>query len=214
MSYHRRVVCVLALVVVMASTGCTYLKNRGNDASDTFELGITVTPRLMPTFALYANPFNVLPFGYANAQLTMLGWSDRNLGALDLDLKGWGALAWGSQRLGIGRRQVAAPGEQPAPLSWETTEPGHTYTTGFIGSPFGGDPAPGKTFGLCPKLLHIGWIGLYANGCPLEWADFVLGWTGLDIGHDDAPEYESLPTGGFVKAGVATTADVSLERVR
>lgn len=212
MSCHRRIVCVLAFVVMMASTGCTYLKNRGNDASDVFELGVTVTPRWTPVFALYGNPFNVLPFGYANAKITLLGWSDRNVGALDLDLKGWGALAWGSQRLGIGRREAAAPGEQPAPLGWSVTEPGHTYTTGFVGA-WGEDGARGRTFGECPKLLHLGWIGLYADCSVLDLADFVLGWTTLDIGHDDAPAYGSEPSGGLW-ASLPDRSGISLERLR
>jgi len=178
--------CVLGLLAVLGSTGCTYLRNRANDASDVFEIGLTVTPRVRPTFALTWNPFNVLPFGYANAELTYLGWSDRQAGCMDIDFHSWGLLVWGSQRLGIG---LPAPDEggEPAPLGWSVTEPGHTYTVGLLGAPLGGNAPPGRTFGECPKLLHLGWIGLYANCSVIDFADFILGFTTLDIGHDDAP---------------------------
>ena len=213
MLYHRRVVVAVALVVMMASTGCTYLKNRGNDASDVFEIGLTVTPRCMPVFALYWNPFNMLPFGYANAHdLILLGWSDRQAGALTMYFHGWGAFAWGSQQLGIGRHDMPGADGEPEPLGWSVTEPGHTYTTGFVGA-WGQNGPPGRTFGECPKLLSLGWIGLYANCSFLDFADFILGWTTLDIGHDDAPDYLSDPSGGM-RAIMAASPGVNLEKTR
>jgi hypothetical protein len=217
MSSYRRIVVLFGLAVMMASTGCTYLKNRGNDASDIFEIGITYTPHLKPVFALYWNPFNVLPFGYVNVNpgdITLLGWSDRQVGALDIDFHGWGALAWGSQRLGIGHVQPAAEGGPGRPLGWSVTEPGHTYTTGFIGAPFGGNSPPGRTFGECPKLLSLGWIGIYANCSVIDLPDFVLGWTTLDIGHDDAPDYMSVPTGGIVDIDAISVPGMELKEQR
>jgi len=195
----QAVIVVLALFTLVACSGCTYLRNRGNDASDVFEIGLTVTPRLKPVFALYWNPFNVLSFGYVDAEdLTLLGWSDRQLGAMDINFKAWGALAWGSQQLGIGREEAVA--EAGMPLGWSVTEPGKTYTVGFAGAFSGDDTPPGRTFGECPKLLHLGWIGLYANCSVVDFADFILGWTTLDIGHDDAPAHATRPGGGMVAA--------------
>jgi hypothetical protein len=196
MSFHRRVVGIVALAILIASSGCTYMQNRGNDLSDIFELGITYTPHVTPVFALYWNPFNTIGFGYVNVDpgdIVLLGWSDRQAGALDVDFH-----AWGRQRLGIGHQEPAAAGGAPPALGWSVTEPGHTYTTGFIGSWFGGDRPPGRTFGECPKLLSLGWIGVYANCSFLDFADFILGWTTLDIGHDDAPTYSGRRTGGVV----------------
>ncbi len=212
MSALRRMFVLLALVVVMASTGCTYLKNRGNDASDIFELGVTYTPHLKPVFALYWNPFNTIGFGYVDVNpgdIVLLGWSDRQVGALDIDFHGWGAFAWGRQKLGIGYQEAAMEGPEAEPLGWSVTEPGHTYTTGFIGSWFGGDRPPGRTFGECPKLLSLGWVGVYANCSFLDFADFILGWTTLDIGHDDAPTYTNKRSGGMV----ASLSDGTLQGV-
>ena len=163
------------------------MTNRGNDLSDMFELGITLTPRLKPTFAARIDAFNVISLGYSHADLMMFGWSDRNLGKLRLRDEFWGAFAWGKAKLWIG----PAGDAESAPIGtwlpetsrpWDGREP---FTVGFAGA-FAGTPRPVKrSFGECPKLVHLGWIGLYANGSPLDWVDFVLGWTGLDIGGDD-----------------------------
>jgi hypothetical protein len=37
----------------------------------------------------------------------------------------------------------------------------------------------------CPKVLHLGWVGVALNCHLPELADFFLGWTTLDIMGDD-----------------------------
>ena len=37
----------------------------------------------------------------------------------------------------------------------------------------------------CPKMLHLGWVGLTLNCKFTELTDFLLGWTTLDILSDD-----------------------------
>ena len=39
----------------------------------------------------------------------------------------------------------------------------------------------------CPKIVHLGWVGVNVTCKLSELADFVLGWTTIDIADDDAP---------------------------
>jgi hypothetical protein len=40
----------------------------------------------------------------------------------------------------------------------------------------------------CPKLLHLGWVGVELNCRFVELADFLLGWAGVDFMEDDVAE--------------------------
>lgn len=188
----RRGVSVSALLIVgtllFYGSGCTYLADRGRDLTDIIEAGITVTPRLTPTVAVRWNAFDVLSFGYSKSDLMLLGWTDRQAGALRLRDDFWGLLAWGEERIWIGRDDAEAPFAEgrvlPATaLPFEGREP---YSVGFIGAFFGEKRPPLRTFGECPKLFHLGWIGIYANCSVIDLPDFILGWSTLDIGSDDA----------------------------
>ena len=179
-----------AALVLMLTQGCAYMKDRGNDLSDTFELGITVTPRLMPTFAARMNGFDVVSLGYSKSDLMLLGWTDRQFGVLRLQDDFWGVLAWGEERIAISKDgeqpQWSEDGWPPATsLPFEGREP---YSVGFVGAFAGENRPPSRSYGECPKLLHLGWIGLYANCSMVDIADFFIGWSTLDIGADDAAD--------------------------
>jgi hypothetical protein len=173
-------------VALLFGGGCAYLADRGRDLTDLVEPGITVTPRLAPTVALRVNAFGVVSFGYSRSDLTLLGWSDRQFGALRLRDDFWGVLAWGEERIWVGRDAAASWPEGCEPpatsLPFEGREP---YTVGMLGSFLGEERPPSRVFGECPKLFHLGWLGLYTNCSPLDLADFILGWSTLDIGCDD-----------------------------
>ena len=55
---------------------------------------------------------------------------------------------------------------------------------GVIGLVQGPGPTGGHVVN-CPKLFHIGWIGLTLNCKFGEFADFLLGWTTVDVMGDD-----------------------------
>jgi len=185
--HHRRAFVVCVLVLLTAGSGCAYLRDRGNDLSDVIELGITVTPRLCPTLAVRMNGFGVVSWGYSRSDLAYLGWCDRQFGLLHLEDSFWGLLFWGRERLWIGRYGQESSEAYPTEIYYlkkpfQEREP---YAVGLVGA-FAGSPSPpGRAFGECPKMLHLGWIGIFANCSPMDLVDFILGWSTLDIGHDD-----------------------------
>ena len=54
----------------------------------------------------------------------------------------------------------------------------------------------------CPKLIHLGWVGIALNCKFGELADLLLGWTTLDIMGDDGVPDELLD-GPILEAGDA-----------
>jgi len=84
MSAWQRAVllCGLGVALMMASGGCAYLKDRGNDAMDMFDIGITFSKQ--PRFGVYAGFQSLLGAGYAHVDGKMLGLGQRNVGWLDM----------------------------------------------------------------------------------------------------------------------------------
>ncbi|MHC4788994.1 MAG: hypothetical protein ACYS8K_07295, partial [Planctomycetota bacterium] len=61
------------------------------------------------------------------------------------------------------------------------------YRVGVLGLLHG--PGPGVRDAVsCPKLLHLGWVGVELNCRFVELADFLLGWAGVDFMEDDVAE--------------------------
>ena len=79
------------------------MRNRLNDALDIVDIGITVTPRAEPDFALFLDFYNFLPLGYADVNGKLLGLGNRNPGWNDFEMQAWGVLAWGQRKYGTGK---------------------------------------------------------------------------------------------------------------
>lgn len=92
-----------------------------------------------------------------------------------------GLLLWGREQFAY--RDQFDPEDPETPESWRT---------GVIGLAMG--PRPKKPNVMyCPKVLHLGWVGIALNCHLPELADFVLGWTTLDImGDDGVDEAETV----------------------
>ena len=77
-----RVVSGLALAaVLMAMQGCTYLRNRGRDANDMFDVGFTFSRK--PQFAAYTNCPVIFPIGYGKVDGRFVGVGGRKAGVME-----------------------------------------------------------------------------------------------------------------------------------
>ena len=77
--------------------------------------------------------------------------------------------------------------------------PGRPKTAGVgLGLIYHERPATVVKFLECPKFIHLLFIGVDLNCKIAEAADFILGWTTLDIGSDDVygKPPEASPTSG------------------
>ena len=164
------IVLAVALTGLLACSGCTYLQNRGNDLSDVLDVGITVSKD--PTFSAYIGFLNMLSLGYSNFDGTLLGLADRHFGATPARQHTYGLLFAGREQFGYGEAFKADDPNSPTP--WGAAIAGR------------GERPPQRQIVNCPKLLHLGWIGITINCKFGELADFLLGWFGPDIMGDDA----------------------------
>lgn len=164
---------ILLLAGALSSTGCAYFINRGNDLVDVFDVGITVSEK--PQIGLYASWLNLVPVGYSNFDGTLIGLADRNVGAVKAREKAAGVLVWGYEQFGYEDFNVNDPESPPQ------------WGVGLAGLAEGPLPPAGQTAN-CPKLLHLGFIGLSINCKVGQLVDFILGWTTLDVMGDDKAE--------------------------
>lgn len=166
-----RVGLAALVAVLLACTGCAYLRDRYNDATDMVDVGVTVSNR--PSFACYLGFLNVLSLGYVDFDGTLLGLGNSEFGTLPARNHARGLLLWGEERLGYGAQ--FKPEDPETPPLWRV---------GVLGLIQG--PVPSKEHTVnCPKILHLGWVGFMLNCKFGQWADFALGWTTLDIMNDD-----------------------------
>lgn len=161
--------CAL-MALALASAGCTYLGDRGRDAADFLDFGVTVSKE--PQFSLYAGFLSVVPLGYSNVDGTMYGLSDRQFGGAAMRHNARGILLWGEEQLGY---------RDFDPLGPQSPEP---WRVGVLGLSQGPGPRNGQVVN-CPKLLHLGWAGVALNCKFGELVDFLLGWFTVDIMGDD-----------------------------
>jgi len=182
----RQMACVLGIVVaLLAATGCaSYWRDRGNDAADFIDVGITYSKT--PQIGLYAGFQSILTIGYADVDGGMLGLGQGQFGDLPMRNRNMGLAI-------VGVEQYAFDGHYDAlnPASPEERGAG----LGMLAYPA---PNSAMEFLQCPKFVHLGWIGLNVNCKIGELLDFVLGWTTLDIGGDDgakrAVKYDFMKT--------------------
>lgn len=190
MSGKNAALVILVLAAGAMLSSCAYFKNRGNDALDMFDIGISVTPHLMPNGAAYVDFFNMLPLGVSYIDDSkLLGIGYRQAGWLDYQAKNWGVLAYGSELQGAG---VFNPYDPRQGRQGETLETDWTrHDAGFIGVFTGDTPPPQRHYFECARVFHIGWIGILFDIRPGDIADFILGWSTLDIqGDDNLPKPE------------------------
>jgi hypothetical protein len=185
--------CVLAL----HSLGCssTYWLNRGNDALDIMDLGLTVTPRLKPDLGLYVDFFNITPLGYSRVRGRFYGLARRQFGGMDVRDDSWGVLLWGSEDIEVGefdprnphlvdQGEIQALQDAGKPLPQE----GRRYNMGIVRMAAHDNAPPWVTFFTCRRMFHFGWIGVHNAMRPIDLVDFIFGWTKLDIVGDDVAE--------------------------
>jgi len=141
--------CLLAALIFC--TGCTYLKNRGNDAIDMFDPGITLS--LKPGFAIHLDFFNCLPLGYSHIEGVYLGLGNRQFGALSLHDHSWGYILRGREELQIGKFNPNDPHQVSPPAIAELVAAGKPlptqvlpYREGMVGSRNPGNAPPAASF--------------------------------------------------------------------
>lgn len=154
----------------MMCGGCAFMQKRGSDAQGMFDIGVTVSKK--PHFALYAGFLNFLSIGYANNEGTLYGIGSGRPGAVPARQEAGGVILWGKERWVY---EDLDPSDPDFPDPWKV---------GIIGLSKG--PGPPKTeIANCPKLFHLGWIGITVNCKFAEIIDFLLGWATVDIMGDD-----------------------------
>ena len=159
--------------------GCAYLQDRGNDAKDIIDIGLTVSGK--PQFAFYYDFVPIIPIGYGNVegQFTGLGGGQFAGGAPHTQ-KSTGLILWGEEQVNFGTSPEALAAMDDA----ERNKALDIHRTGLIGMAQG--PFPDTDYLIsCPHYVHLGWIGVVGSPRYLQMLDFVLGWTTLDIGSDD-----------------------------
>ena len=164
----RPLVLLLFLAFVSASTGCTYLKHRGEDFAEMFDIGLTLSGR--PSLAVYACGASVVSLGFSRFDGVCLGMAGGQLGAIrhknvcyGRGLLGREAMLWGEGR---SKRQ-------------------YSQNQGRFGV-LGSGRLPGPAYcPACVHFLHIGFMGVVVNARYAEMLDFIIGFTTLDIACDD-----------------------------
>jgi hypothetical protein len=166
---------MLLLLAVAAITsmsgGCAYMKDRGNDALDMFDIGITVSKE--PHFAVYGGFQSLLALGYADVDGKLIGLGQRQFGVLDMRYNAAGSLLEGYEQFAYGDKydpsDPASPPKRGAGLGLLYYETPKSFTEALQ----------------CAKFVHLFWIGVDVDCKIGEVFDFLLGWTTLDIGNDD-----------------------------
>lgn len=179
MNAVRRMLAMWVTVAVLAlmGSGCAYLSDRGNDALDIFDVGLTVTSE--PRLAAYCGFQSLIAIGYSDVDGKMIGIGDRRVGVIDFRHNAAGIVLEGYEQLGVGSNFDLSDEDSPVKRG---------IGLGLI---YGGYPDSFMGALNCPKFVHIGFIGCNMN-CKLgELVDFLLGWTTLDIANDDRNSYQS-----------------------
>ncbi|MCP4680879.1 MAG: hypothetical protein GY864_00930 [Desulfobacterales bacterium] len=91
---------LIIIIFMLLANGCAYMKNRGRDAMDIVDLGLTFSKK--PQIGLYIDFFGITPIGYSDYDAKYLGWGHRQAGLLETEDHSWGALLWGQEKAGVG----------------------------------------------------------------------------------------------------------------
>ncbi|HUT34885.1 MAG TPA: hypothetical protein VNE39_15455 [Planctomycetota bacterium] len=186
-------IAVCALLVAGAS-GCTYLRNRGADASQMMDLGLTFSKK--PQFGLYANCPMVTPLGYSKVDGYFVGMGGGKLGAGEHHQNNSGLLFWGHEEnswKGFNDKDKA------------TTE---SHRVGVIGIAQSAKEGKTKYRPACVHYLHLGYVGVMWNLNYFKMADFFCGWFGwIPFGErSEVTETRVAKAGNTTKVAKAPTA--------
>jgi hypothetical protein len=174
----------LAACVLLSGCSTPYMKNRGNDLADVFDIGLTVNGG-KPQFRLDFQPF-FLTAGYSDLNGKLIGLGGRKFGINDFESKGWGAIVTGEGVYGTGPFDPTDPRQYADPSNpTNAPEARPSYDMGLVPLATDGDTLWTK-YAECNKGVHLGWIGVHVPCRPVDLIDFVLGLTTVDIMHDDA----------------------------
>ena len=164
----RRVSFVL--LVALVAQGCTYLSNRGRDAAQMFDLGLTFSKK--PQIGLYVNCPVIAPIGFGKVDGYYAGVGGGKVGIMEHQQRNVGAIFWGYEKNSwqdAGKDGKKTQEDQPVGLL--------AIARGERGE------QPYRVS--CKHYFHLGWVGLTANINWVEIGDFFLGWFLVDLCGDD-----------------------------
>jgi len=165
----------MGLSLILACTGCSYFRDRGRDARDIADIGITVSEK--PGVGAYFGFCTLTTAGFAHVDGTLLGNVGRRYaGAIPMRYHNAGLLVWGEERMGYDGDYKPDDADTP-----------RLYRTGPLGLATGPEPEVWKDVS-CPKFVHVGFVGFSFTCRVQELLDFVLGWTTLDLMADDVAD--------------------------
>ena len=169
MAFSRGRVLILSAVLatLVLSSGCAYMKDRGHDALNIFDIGITVTKQ--PHFGIYAGFNSLLAAGYTDIpDGWLLGLGHTHFGALDMRYHGAGALLEGYEAQGYD--------------DFDKNDPNSPRERGMgFGMLYSHTPRTIPEAMQCNKIVHVGWIGLDLNCKIGGLLNFIVGWTTFSL---------------------------------
>jgi len=177
------VVSASLFAVVLMLSGCAYMKNRGEDALDIMDFGLTVNKDLMPSLDAYIDYFVITPVGFSYFDGKFIGLYHNQFGVFNYRENMWALGVWGSER----RPSEPMDRLDPAHVDWQKEEYAQrpAYDCGIVGAIAGRSHPLATDWAGCTKTFHFGWIGFHHRGHMNELFDFICGWTTLDLMGDD-----------------------------
>jgi len=169
-AYGRMALVVVLVAVAAVGQGCGYLADRGADAAQMFDFGLTFSKK--PQFSAYMNCPVIAPIGYGKVDGYFVGVGGGKVGAMKHHQESSGLLVWGREE-----------------VSWESFDTKEADTlsvqgVGVLGLAEGQEGEKAYT-PACIHYLHLGFVGIAANVRWLEIPDFFLGFFLLDPMGDD-----------------------------
>lgn len=172
----RGVVAVLGVAV--AISGCSYLRERGSDALDILDLGVTWSKK--PYLSVYGCAVGIASAGAGHFEGRFAGVGGGRLGVSPHYHRVLGLAAWSYEEVGWEGYDASKP---------ETLYIQHPGIVGWLAFL----PRKPAYAPACLHSLHLGYVGVVANLRYLELLDFLLGWTTLDIACDDGGKAGKWP---------------------
>ena len=191
----RILVTVAGAAALAALSGCTYFQNRGRDAAEMFDIGLTFSAK--PQIGLYVNCPMIVPIGFGHVDGYYAGVGGGKVGVMEHQQRNVGALFWGYEKNSwqdSAKDGKKAQEDQPVGLL--------AIARGERGE---------EPFRLsCKHYLHLGWVGITANISWLEIPDFFLGWFLIDLSGDDETDDPKPPELPKAKPETATRPAATL----